>query len=152
MKIGLVDTTFSRVDMAEFALSVFSGKGISIERYTVPGIKDIPVACKKLFYEFDCDIIIALGMVGSEDIDIQCGHEASTAIQLVQLEFSRHILEVFVHMREATNNLDLFELAKNRTTKHAENVLALLNGKESLSKFAGTGRRQGRNDEGPVRL
>jgi riboflavin synthase len=54
--------------------------------------------------------------------------------------------------REAVDDSDLFELCKNRTSKHAENVLALISGKESLSSFAGLGRRQGRGDEGPVRL
>lgn len=152
MKIGIADTTFSRVDMAEFALKVFNGKDVDLERYTVPGIKDLPVACKRLFKDFDCDIVIALGMVGGEDIDIQCGHEASMAIQQVQLEFCKHIIEVFIHDREAADEKDLYELAKDRTIKHAENTLALLKSKESLQEFAGKGKRQGRGDEGPVIL
>ena len=35
--------------------------------------------------------------------------------------------------------------------KHAENVIALLKGKEELSKFAGHGRRQGKDNEGAIK-
>ena len=50
-KIGIADTTFARVDMAKIAIENLktNRSGYIIIRYTVPGIKDIPVACKKLF-------------------------------------------------------------------------------------------------------
>ena len=40
--------------------------GIKLERYTVPGVKDLPVACKKLLEENNCDICMALGMPGRQ--------------------------------------------------------------------------------------
>ena len=89
-------------------------------------------------------------MVGHEAVDKACGHEASTAIQQVQLMVDRHVLEVFVHMDEAEDDADLLLLATNRTRKHALNALALLKGPTSLTPLAGTGRRQGRNDVGGI--
>ena len=50
IKVGIADTTFARVDMASAAikrLNELTSK-IKIIRYTVPGMKDLPVACKKL--------------------------------------------------------------------------------------------------------
>ena len=153
IKIGIADTTFARVDMAEFAINVIrKNSNAGVIRYTVPGIKDLPVACKKLFEEDKCNIVMALGMVGAEKIDKQCSHEASLGIQQVQLMTNKHILEVFVHMDEAKDEKDLYKLTKNRTEKHALNALELLKGKTALQKFAGAGRRQGREDAGPVKI
>ncbi len=151
-RIGIADTTFSRVDMAKFALEAIKKTlpKSEIVRYTVPGIKDLPVACKKLFEEEKCDIVIALGMVGKEPVDKTCGHEASQGIMLTQLMTNKHILEVFIHMDEAVNDKDLFNLAKNRTTKHALNAIELLKGRKSLQPYAGKGRRQGRDDVGGI--
>jgi riboflavin synthase len=49
--IGIADTTFARVDMGAQAINELKsmGTGFKVVRYTVPGIKDLPVACKKLF-------------------------------------------------------------------------------------------------------
>ena len=98
--IGIVDTTFSRVDMGKAAIDELknTGTGFRIERYTVPGVKDLPVACKKLFEEKNCDIVMALGMPGPKDIDKVCAHEASTGLIQVQILTNKHIIEVFVHM------------------------------------------------------
>ena len=153
MKIGIADTCFARIDMAEFALEILKkNPDADMIRYTVPGIKDLPVACKKLFEEDHCDIIIALGMAGPMPIDKQCSHEASLGIQQVQLITNKHILEVFIHVDEANTDKDLYELTKNRVEKHALNALELLKGKEALQKFAGKGKRQGREDAGPIKL
>ncbi len=150
-KIGIADTTFARVDMARFAIDVIrKNSEAKIERYTVPGFKDLPVACKKLIEEEKCDIVIALGMAGPKPVDKQCAHEAALGLQTTQLMTNRHVLEVFVHMDEAKNEKDLFEIAKNRTEKHALNALALLKGRAELTKFAGMGKRQGKDDEGPI--
>jgi riboflavin synthase len=154
MKIGVVDTMFSRVDYFPFVEQALkdSGEAVSIERYTVPGIKDLPVACKKLFDEFGCDICIALGMPGPETVDKQCAHEASMGLQQVQLMCNKHVLEVFVHMDEAKDDNDLFVLCKDRSYKHTLNAIALVKGKTKLSLFAGKGKRQGRNDVGGVKI
>jgi len=150
MKIGISDTTFSRVNMAEFAIEVVKKSNHELERYTVPGIKDLPVACKILFEKHGCDIVMALGMVGPKPIDKQCSHEASLGLQMVQLQVNKHILEVFVHVDESDNDNELFEIAKNRSSKHAQNALELLKGKEALTPYSGTGRRQGKEDEGQI--
>ena len=153
MKIGIADTTFARVNMADFAMEII--KTLSkhkIERYTVPGIKDLPVACKILFKKYKCDIIMAMGMAGHKPIDKQCSHEATLGLQEVQLFENKHILEVFVHMDEAKNDKEIYKIAKNRTEKHALNAIALLKSKTNLTKNAGKGIRQGKKDEGPIKI
>ncbi len=153
VKIGIADTNFARVDMASFAIDkIKESSDAKIERYTVPGMKDLPVACKLLFEKYNCDIVLALGMAGPMPIDKQCSHEASLGLQAVQLMVNRHIIEVFVHMDEAKTDKELFEITRNRTSKHALNALALLKGKTELTKYAGTGKRQGKSDAGPVKL
>ena len=150
-KIGIADTTFARVDMASFAIDVIKkNSSAEIIRYTVPGFKDLPVACKKLIEEDKCSIVMAFGMAGPKPIDKQCAHEASLGLQAAQLMTNKHILEVFVHLDESKKEKDIYEIAKNRAVKHAFNALALLEGKTSLTKYAGMGRRQGKQDEGPI--
>ena len=152
-KIGIVDTTFARYDMGKSAIDELKSKstGFRVIRYTVPGIKDIPVACKKLFEEQDCDIIIALGMPGPKPIDKQCAHEASTGIIQTQLMCNKHILEVFVHEDECKDDKELSWLANNRAREHALNVLELLFRQEGLIKKAGKGLREGFKDAGPLK-
>lgn len=151
-RIGIADTTFARVDMARHAIDELraTGTGFVIERYTVPGIKDLPVACKLLLEERDCDIVMALGMPGGEEIDRMCAHEASTGLIQVQLMTDRHIIEVFVHADEARDDEELAWLAERRTREHAVNAFDLLFRPERLTRRAGTGQRQGYEDAGPV--
>lgn len=152
-RIGIADTTFARVDMAKFAIdAIKKNSDAKIVRYTVPGFKDLPVACKKLIEEDKCDIVIALGMAGPKPIDKQCAHEAALGLQNVQLMTNKHILEVFVHMDESKSDKVIYKIARNRAEKHALNALALLKGKTELTKYAGMGRRQGDEDEGPIRV
>lgn len=152
-KIGIADTTFARVDMASFAIdAIKKNSKHEIERYTVPGFKDLPVACLRLFEDYSCDIVMAFGMAGAAPIDKQCAHEASTGLQNVGLRSKKHLIEVFVYTDEAKNDKELYEIAKNRAEKHALNAIALLKGKSELTKYAGMGRRQGKEDEGPVKL
>jgi len=153
MKIGIADTTFARINMAEFAINTIKNNSKhKIEHYTVPGIKDLGVACKILFEKYKCDIVMAFGMAGTKPIDKQCSHEASLGIQQVQLMTGKHILEVFIHPDESKSNKELLQIAKNRTEKHALNAIALLKNKTSLTKFAGMGKRQGKDDEGPIKI
>ena len=152
-KIGIADTTFARINMAEFAIDVIKKNSKhNIERYTVPGFKDLPVACLRLFEDYNCDIIMAFGMCGPEQIDKQCAHEAAIGLQNVELKVKKHIIEVFVHADEAKYEKELFEIAKSRAEKHALNTLELLKEKTSLTKFAGIGKRQGKEDEGPIKI
>ncbi len=151
-RIGIADTTFSRVNMGSIAIDELkkTGTGFVTERYTVPGVKDLPVACKILFEEKNCDIVMALGMPGAEDIDKICAHEASTGLQNVQLIVNHHIIEVFVHMDEAEEEKELGWLTERRVREHAINAYDLLFRPERLQKQAGTGQRQGFEDTGPV--
>lgn len=151
-RIGIADTTFARYDMADAAIKELTSlvTGIKIVRYTVPGIKDLPVACKKLFEEQSCDIVMALGMPGPKLIDKQCAHEASSGLIQTQLLCTRHIIEVFVYEDEAQTNTELAWLAEQRTREHARNVIDLLFHPENLTKHTGHGLREGFKDAGPV--
>jgi riboflavin synthase len=153
-KIGIADTTFARFDMGKAAINELESNhtGFKIIRYTVPGIKDLPVACKKLFEEQDCDIVMALGMPGPKPIDKQCAHEASTGLIQVQLMCNKHILEVFVHEDEAKDEKELAWLAESRSREHALNILDLIFKPEKLVKKAGQGLREGFEDAGPLRM
>jgi len=150
--IGIADTTFARVNMGSEAIDELksTGTGFRIERYTVPGVKDLPVACKKLFDEKGCDLVMALGMPGAQPIDKVCAHEASTGLIRVQLMTGKHIIEVFVHEDEAQNPKELKALAIKRAREHAVNAYDLLFRPERLTKMAGTGQRQGFADEGAI--
>ena len=152
-RIGVVDTTFARVNMGGFAVDELknTGTGFKVERRTVPGVKDLPVGAKKLIEESGCDIVIALGMPGKEEIDKVCAHEASTGLIQVQLMTNKHIIEVFVHEDEAESEKELSWLAERRAREHAVNAYDLLFRPERLVKKAGKGLRQGFEDVGSIR-
>lgn len=151
-KAGIADTTFARVNMGKIAIDELKkGASLQIERYTVPGIKDLPVACKILIEEKGCDIAMALGMPGSQPIDKMCAHEASQGIIQAQLMTNTHIIEVFVYEDEAKDEKELAWLTEKRTREHAQNVLKLLFQKEKLLREAGTGQRQGFPDTGAIK-
>lgn len=152
MRVGVADTTFARVDMASAAIGAISkeNKTVEIERYTVPGFKDLPVAAKKLIDEHKCDIVLAFGWVGKEDIDEQCAHEANIGLIHAELATNTHILKVFFHERETSDEKKQKEIAVERARKHALNALALMKGKTELTRFAGKGRRQGGKDAGSL--
>ena len=152
-KIGIADTTFARYDMATAAIKELQENrtGFIIQRYTVPGIKDLPVACKKLFEEHHCDICMALGMPGSKPIDKQCAHEASMGLIQSQLLCNKHIIEVFVHEDETDNEKELAWLVEQRAREHALNTLDLLFQPDKLKSQAGSGQRQGFEDAGPLK-
>lgn len=156
-KIGVADTTFARIDMFQSVETAFTDAqkkdptlDIEIVRYTVPGIKDLAVACKSLLTNNKCDIAIALGMPGNMSIDKQCSHEASLGIQYAQVLTGKHILEVFVHIDEENDSKALCALAHDRAYKHAQSALALLKGRETLTPFAGKGLRQGKQHAGSL--
>jgi len=152
-KIGIADTTFSRYDMGKAVIDELKSNrtGFKVIRYTVPGIKDLPVACKKLFDEKNCDITIALGMPGPKAIDKQCAHEASTGLIQTQIICNKHIIEVFVYEDEAKDEKELAMLADRRAREHALNALDLLFKPEKLVKKAGMGLREGFKDAGPLK-
>ena len=151
--IGIVDTTFARFDMGRAAIDeIQQNVSATIKRATVPGVKDLPVASKKLIEEEGCDIIIALGMPGAQEKDKVCAHEASTGLIQAQLMTNTHIIEVFVHEDEAKDERELAFLMESRAREHALNTIQLLFKPEQLTKQAGTGQRQGFEDVGQVRM
>lgn len=127
-----------------------TGTGFRIIRVTVPGMKDLPVACKKLIEEQGCDIVMALGMPGPQEKDKMCAHEASTGLIRAQLMTNRHIIEVFVHEDEAEDAETLAFLAESRSREHALNAYLLLFQPERLTRMAGRGVREGFEDAGPL--
>ena len=159
--VGIVDTMFARYDMAKDVINVleeYTGV-IKYYRYTVPGIKDLPVGCKKLFIEQKCDLILALGMPGPVEYDKVSAKTASEGLMLVQVEFGKHILEVFVHEDEGIgSSLDgsidkdrLSNVMSRRAESHARNAVNLLVDPKKLEDKAGTGVRQGYPDAGSIK-
>ncbi len=151
-RIGIADTTFARIDMGRIAEDELkrTGTGFKVETYTVPGVKDLPVAVKKLIEERQCDIVMALGMPGPEQIDKMCAHEASTGLIQVQLMTNTHVIEVFVHEDEAKDAKELAWLAERRTREHAVNAYDMLFRPGRLAAGSGKGLRQGFDDAGPI--
>ncbi|MEM0073137.1 MAG: riboflavin synthase [Thermoplasmatales archaeon] len=150
-KYGIVDTTFSRVDMGKIAYETIRKEDPdgNILRYTVPGIKDLPVGAVKLF-EDGCDGVITLGWVGKTVLDKYSYLAASIGLINAQLMVKKHIMDVTVHEDEVEES-QLAELARDRTIKHSRNlVLLVTGGGSSLRSSAGKGLRQGYNNAGPI--
>jgi len=120
------------------------------ERYTVPGIKDIPVAAKKLIEERNCDVVITLGWVGGTQKDLFSYLALSIGLILVQILTNKHVIDVTVHEDEAESPKELLKLTENRVREHVRNAVDLLLNPKKLQKLAGTGQRQGLPDVGPI--
>jgi len=151
-KYGIADPTFSRVDMGSIAYKVIRSEDDEAEiiRYTVPGIKDLPVASKRLLDE-GCDGVITLGWVGKTILDKYSYLATSIGLIMVQILTSKHVIDVTVHEDEADDEEKLKEIAIDRATKHAKNLVKLVKeGKNALTKYAGKGLRQGYNNAGEI--
>jgi riboflavin synthase len=154
-RIGVVDTMFARFDMGTEAIEELEacpgfGTRFEVVRRTVPGFKDLAVACKRLIENEGCGIVVALGMPGKAAIDQICAHEASQGLMQAQLMTSTHILEVFVHENEEEDPVKLAAVCVNRARKHALNAYWMLYEPEQLLRRAGHGVRQGYEDAGPI--
>ena len=153
IKVGVVDTTFSRVDMARYAIEVLRNElpDARVIRYTVPGIKDVPVAARNLLLEDGCSGVITLGWVGSSLTDKFSYLAASLGLIAVQLISGKHVIDVTVHEDEAEKPEELIEIAVDRARKHAWNLAQLLKKRgEGLRVYAGKGLRQGKPSAGPL--
>ncbi len=152
-RVGVVDTTFARVDLATPAVRALgaAGTGFRVVRRTVPGIKDLPVACRRLFREDGVDLCLALGMPGGAEYDRTCAHEASLGLQFASVLEGKPIVECFVFESEARDAAQLAELGRRRAEEHALNAYALLFRPHDLVRRAGLGLRQGFPDAGPAR-
>jgi len=151
-RIGVVDTTFARVDMAGYAVRALQsrGTGFKVVRDTVPGIKDLPVACRRLFLE-GADLCLALGMPGKAEYDKTCAHEASLGLLFASVLEAKPVVECFVFEGEASGAKELATLARRRAEEHALNAYAMLFRPRDLARRGGEGLRQGFPDAGPVR-
>ncbi len=154
-RIGVVDTMFARYDMGAEAVDELEdcpgfGTTFDVIRRTVPGFKDLGVACKRIIENEGCRIVVALGMPGKAAIDQVCAHEASQGIMWAQLMTSTHILEVFVHENEEEDPVKLAAVCVDRARKHARNAYWMLYEPEQLQRLAGRGVRQGYEDAGPI--
>lgn len=151
-KVGVTDTMYARYDMGQLAIDTLrEHSDVSIERYTVPGYNEQPLACKRLVEEYDCDIVIAVGMASPYSHNKDYLQTASRGFQQVSLETGVHVLEVFVAEDEAKSKDDLIDIIVDRVTEHSKNALDLLDGKETMTPRAGKGIRQGGPDAGPLR-
>jgi len=151
-KYGVVDTTFSRVDMAREAIDALLKEDPDAEvvRYTVPGIKDIPVAARRLVDQ-GCESVITLGWVGRTALDKYSYLALSIGLVMLQIMTSKHVLDVTIHEDEADDEQRLYEIAVDRARKHAVNMARLAKeGGGALTKFAGKGFRQGYANAGPI--
>src|SRR5438128_11718672 len=72
-RIGIVDTSFARYDMASAAIDELrkQGGGFTVERYTVPGIKDL-APCARILFDRGCERTLAPGKVGRQPADTGC--------------------------------------------------------------------------------
>ncbi len=152
-RVGIADTTFARVDLAAYATRALQaeGTGFRIVRRTVPGIKDLPVACRLLFDQDQVDLCLALGMPGAQEYDRTCAHEASLGLIFAGVLAARPVVECFVFESEADDPKQLEALARRRAEEHAVNAYQLLFRPEALARRAGQGLRQGFADAGPLR-
>ena len=146
---------FARYDMGAEAIDELKncplyGDRFEIKRRTVPGFKDLGVACKKLIEEEGCAIVVALGMPGRAALDQVSAVGASQGIMLAQLLTNTHVLEVFVHESEEDDPTRLAAVCVDRARKHARNAYWMLYEPEQLVARAGRGVRQGYSDAGPL--
>ena len=102
MRIGIADTTFARYDMGAAAIDELkkNASDLKIIRTTVPGVKDLPVASKKLIEEEGCEIVMALGMPGPMEKDKMCAHEASTGLIRAQLMTAQNLIKMMFHPKQ----------------------------------------------------
>lgn len=157
-RIGIVDTTFSVIDSASIATNEIHrlASKVKISKYTVPGVRDIPLACKILIERGKCDIVLATGMLSSKGIEKQIENQSVIGIILVELLTNKHIITAFFDENESgtrkkCSKSNLYEIVLDRVRKHAQNALRLLAAPEVLSDYAGLGLRQGKQDVGRLR-
>src|SRR3989442_1469967 len=152
-RIGIVDTSFARYDMASAAIDELrkQGGGFTVERHTVPGIKDLAAGARILF-DRGCELVLALGMVGRQPVDKDCALAADFGLQAVQAAVGRHILGATVHEQEPGDGIKLAGLFDRRARGHAVNAYDLLFRPEAIRARAGTRQRAGFEDAGPPKL
>jgi riboflavin synthase len=148
--VGVVDTTFARVDMGGVAVEELKSlmPGAVVKRVTVPGIKNAVWGALKLVKE-GCDAVIVLGWVGPTLIDKYSYLAASIGLMQLQIATGALVIDVTVHEEEGGGDeRKLKEIAIDRTRKHVWNLVQMLRG--GLTRYAGKGLRQGYPDVGEI--
>src|SRR5438093_150804 len=84
-RIGIVDTAFARYDMASATIDELrkQGGGLTVERYTVPRIKELAAAARILF-DRGCGLGLALRMLGRQPLDQDCDVAAAPGLHAVR--------------------------------------------------------------------
>lgn len=150
--VGVIDTTFARVDMGSVALQVLREMlpGYRIIRWTVPGIKDLPGAARRMLDQ-GCEAAITLGWVGRREADKISYLAMSVGLIMVSVLTGKIIVDVTVHEDESSDPKELKRIAIERAKEHARNLAAMLSkGPDYLTRKAGKGVRQGYPDVGPI--
>lgn len=148
--IGVVDTTFARVDMGAVAVDEIRSlmPNAVVKRLTVPGIKNTVWGALKLIRE-GCDAVIVLGWVGPSQVDKYSYLATSIGLMQLQIETGALVLDVTVHEEEGGGDEKrLKEIALDRTKKHVWNLVQLMRG--GLERYAGKGLRQGYPHAGEI--
>ncbi|MGB9704850.1 MAG: riboflavin synthase [Pyrobaculum sp.] len=148
--IGVVDTTFARVDMGAVAIDELKNllPNTAVRRLTVPGIKNTVWGALKLIKE-GCDAVIVLGWVGPTPVDKYSYLATSIGLMQLQIETGVLVLDVTVHEEEGGgDDKKLKEIALDRTRKHVWNLVQMLRG--GLEQYAGKGLRQGYPHAGEI--
>ena len=149
-RIGVVDTMFARYDMGAEAVDELKqcpgfGERFEVIRRTVPGFKDLGVACKKLVQEEGCSIVVALGYAGQ-------GRRSTRSVRTKRRRAScspscsltTHVLEVFVHENEEDDpEAPRPRCAWTGRRKHARNAYWMLYEPDQLSRRRWPGRPPG---------
>lgn len=148
--IGVVDTTFARVDMGTVAVDEIRNlmPNAVVKRITVPGIKNTVWGALKLIRE-GCDAVIVLGWVGPTQVDKYSYLATSIGLMQLQIETGVLVLDVTVHEEEGGGDEKrLKEVALDRAKKHVWNLVQLMRG--GLERYAGKGLRQGYPHAGEI--
>jgi riboflavin synthase len=148
--IGVVDTTFARVDMGAVAIDELKNllPHTAVRRLTVPGIKNTVWGALKLIKE-GCEAVIVLGWVGPTPVDKYSYLATSIGLMQLQIETGVLVLDVTVHEEEGGGDeRRLREIALDRTRKHVWNLVQMLRG--GLEQYAGKGLRQGYPHAGEI--
>ncbi|MEM1519447.1 MAG: riboflavin synthase [Pyrobaculum sp.] len=148
--IGVVDTTFARIDLAAVAMDELKNlmPDVLIKRLTVPGIKNTIWAALQLSKE-GCDAVVVLGWVGPTQVDKYS--YLATSIGLIQLQIATgvFVLDITIHEEEGGGDeKKLKEVAVDRVKKHMWNLYQILRG--DLQRYAGRGLRQGYPHAGEI--
>lgn len=156
-KIGIIDTAYSRVDMATVIEDEFRNtqlidyQPVELVFATVPGHKELAVGALRLIENNQCNICITLGWVGPKECDQTSAHEAALAIAMAKVKTSCHILECFIF--EANyNEEDLAKIASKCAVSHLKSALQLVSVDPMRAVPSSIGDREGQQNASVLRI